>query len=486
MSYKPKDAVHARILKKFEDGIFTMGEDCTMTRYYFERNISTFPFSERTPEICWSLMAYSRCRLSDVPETSRTRDFFIAAFTNDEVYHYIENHIADFDRQFFKDLITTNEYATNFEKNCFAIMPTEYIDEEMCSIAILKALNWSHNNWFLSVYKRKPEALTADLWKFGARLYSRMSGKNNEFLSITPDEFKDIEYYIEMCSCNYNCGMELDTNKGKIMESLPKEVLTPVFLVALLALDLKNVARFSDEALETEYKYTKENLYVEEDETVVGKLWQIVVQADGYLIQHMKLNEERIEFFLKHYDKDSGEYRWGFKDNYKTYMKQKENAKALAQTNETTKENALDTANSIILNAMVYAVEGEEPTKAIADEVDRIEIIVNQALLPIEYKGMVPQAFCKEYDGEEYLAMIYKKLGIEIVKEYDSLFYKVILPNGWSIDKDGYSHDVKDTDGNTIIEYFYDSKFYDRDAYVKTINMPIEKTNGGRKKLTKK
>ena len=36
-----------------------------------------------------------------------------------------------------------------------------------------------------------------------ARLYARKQDCENEFLSITPEEYKDEEYYKEMCSCNY-------------------------------------------------------------------------------------------------------------------------------------------------------------------------------------------------------------------------------------------------------------------------------------------
>ena len=38
-----------------------------------------------------------------------------------------------------------------------------------------------------------------------------------------------------------------------------------------------------------------------------------------------------------------------------------------------------------------------------------------------------------------------------------------------------YINYVKDATGNIVIEYFYDSKFYDREAYVKTVNIIEEK-----------
>ena len=65
-------------------------------------------------------------------------------------------------------------------------------------------------------------------------------------------------------------------------------------------------------------------------------------------------------------------------------------------------------------------------------------------------------------------------MGIEIIDEHDYLFYNVVLPEGWQVEKtDRYWNNVKDKNGNTVIEYFYDSKFYDRDAYVKSVT-PVD------------
>ena len=316
MNYKINDEVYKRISKKVEDGTFKKGKNCALNRYYFgSATIMDFPIDKRTPEVCASLMDYCKCSLCDVPETSKTREFFISEFTNKEVFNYIKDNIEKFDREFFKDLLESNEYAICLNENCFAIMPLEYIDEEMCSLAILNALNWSDYNWFYSLYERKPEALTSDLWKLGARLYARIQDNENKFLNITPEEYKDEEYYKEMCSCNYNYGMELISNKGKIMDSVPQEFLTPKFLLQLLSDNFDNVARFSEQALETEISYTIFGKEVKE------KIWQFVVRMKGYNIQYIELNDERIAFFLNHYDKDSFEYNYGFKDKYKKYIR---------------------------------------------------------------------------------------------------------------------------------------------------------------------
>lgn len=480
MKCKIKDEVYERIQKKIEDGIFIKGNDCRLTKYYFERKtIRDFQLNERTPEVCTSLMGYGKCRLSDVPESSRTREFFIASFTNDEVNDYIKNHITDFDRQFFKDLIESNEYATHFDRNCFSIMPLEYIDEEMCSLAIIDSLDWSNDSWFYSVYERKPEALTEDLWKLGARLYARLSGSENKFLNITPKEYKDEEYYREMCSCNFNCGMELDTNKGKIMDSIPQEIITPEFLVDLLSISMDNVARFNERALETELIYTREGSIVTE------KVWQFVVRLKGDVIKNIDLNDERNEYFLSHYDKDSSEYIWAFKDKYKKYKKQKNDAEALAQTEQRIKNNAENSALMTLFGALAYSMNGEDPSQAI-DDVSNATRHMGSQFLPIRYQGIIPKELRKKYDSEEYLQLFYKQIGIEIIEEYDDLFYRVNLPEGWSIESNGYWNNVKDSNGNTIIKYFYDSKFYDRCAYVNTVNISVGSIGDDYKKVLTK
>ena len=58
-------------------------------RYYIEgKSIEDIPVSQRTPEVCAALMHYSRCKLRDVPLSSRTREFYIDTFTDDDVYKY--------------------------------------------------------------------------------------------------------------------------------------------------------------------------------------------------------------------------------------------------------------------------------------------------------------------------------------------------------------------------------------------------------------
>ena len=451
MSYTINAEVYKRISKKVEDGIFKKGKKLKQHSFR-EESITDFPISERTPE------------------NPRAREFFIFKFTDSEVFNYIKNHIEQFDREFFKDLLESDRYATSFWKNCFAIMPLEYIDEEMCSLAILNAIDYGDSAWFYSTYERKPEALTADLWKLGARLYET---DENKILDITPEEYKDVEYYKERCCTNYNCGSEIAFRKDKIMDSVPQEILTPEFLLDLLVDSFENIAMFNEKALETKISYSDTS----SGEIVTETIWQFVVKLDGNLIRNIKLNDERIEYFLNHYDKDSKEYNYAFKDKYKKYKKMKKNPKAYAEQMARTGDYYRNAAEEAMSRIHVNVLNGEEPTQ-VFDDMAKATRNVQQAFLPIEYRERVPAELCKQYDSEEYLELMYNLLGIEIIEERDDLFYRVNMPEEWTVTNKGYWNYVKDKDGADVITYFYRSLFYDRDAYVRSINIPDEKKDG--------
>ena len=422
MEYKINDYFYEKIENKMKEGIFTKGTNYQFVKYDTKKDIQMVPISERTPELCSSLMAYGKCKFLDVPNISRTREFFLNSFNDFGVYHYIKENISDFDRQFFKDLLATNSYSTSFSRNCFEIMPLEFIDEEMCSLAIVCSINWICDAWFFSVYKRKPEALTADLWKLGARLYARLSNGKNQFLHITPEQYKDEEYYKEMCLCNFNYGASLYTNKGKIMNTIPKEMITNEFLFRLLSEDFNTITTFSEDALE------KEISYFNQGDFITGKLWQFVLRNNGTLIKYIKLNDERVTYFFNHYDKDSIEYKHFFKDLYKKYKKEKRNREDFFKTNQKIQRNMEDRVSRVFFNALIYSMENEDFTKAIEEDIYREE--KNDFLLPIRYEEIIPKAFCKKYDSEEYLEELYKVMGIQIIEEYDDLFYQVKLPKG--------------------------------------------------------
>ena len=126
---------------------------------------------------------------------------------------------------------------------------------------------------------------------------------------------------------------------------------------------------------------------------------------------------------------------------------------------------------------LLGVLDGKEPVQAI-DDMTEATRNVQQAFLPIRYKERVPAELCKQYDSEEYLELMYNLLGIEIIEERDDLFYRVNMPEEWTVTNKGYWNYVKDKDGEDVITYFYNSLIYDRDAYVRSVNIPDEKKDG--------
>lgn len=68
----------------------------------------------------------------------------------------------------------------------------------------------------------------------------------------------------------------------------------------------------------------------------------------------------------------------------------------------------------------------------------------------------------------EYTKNQYGKMGIEILSEYDDLFYGVKLPEGWEIKATDHSmwNDLIDNKGRKRANFFYKAAFYDRDAFI--------------------
>lgn len=397
---------------------------------------------------------YGRLKLRDVPERYRTREFFLHTLSSSykDIVEYVRNHPKEFDKQFFKDHISTNYYGLEFEMNDFEYMPLEFIDEEMVACAMLRSISMRYverrgdcDAWFYSVYRRKPEVLTQELYTLGARCFAAKRNGKNKFLDITPEEYRTMEYYFALCLKN-------DT---PVMEDIPEDVLTTSFLVDLLNDSPDNIRCFSEVALERQVLMGGRGFV---------KFWQAAIINDGYQIKNIPLNDERVEFFLSIYDKDSSEYEYGFKDHYKRYLREKNSAPAL-------KNNATELAG---MATLVGAVLG----MASNDAIDFGNVAMNvatdrQILLPIHmYRGLrVPAEYSKKYDKEEYLLEIYNKLGIQVLQEADYYYYNIVLPENIYILRDEYGYCVKDSDEKTLIHYYDRGPFYDRTVVVDEINV---------------
>lgn len=447
---------YKRISMKFEEGEFHFGTVSKLRIYTYQKGQK-----DMTPGHYVDAMNYSRIKFEDVPKKYRTRDFFLYALSGtsgkNDILAYVKAHLGEkFNRNFFKDYIASNTWSLYFEENCFAYMPLDYIDEEMVSCAMLKAVaaryterRGDFGDWFFSVAKRKPEVLTQDFWTLGARLFAKTMHGKNQFLEITPQQYRTEEYYFAMC-------LENDT---PVMEDFPEEVLTTEFLVALINDKAENIRSFSAEALEK-----KAPVSWQRDEM---KFWQVAILLKGYVIRYIPLNEERVEFFLKHYDKNSGEYRYGFKDNYKRWLKAKQKSSEGEPCGE---------ENSNLKFAAEFTVKAAMAGIGLDNAINVTSAIFqagmeHSKLLPIKFDGRVPAEFCKKYDQEEYLAEIYKKLGIKIVCEQDNHYYQVHLPQGFKIEpgSDSGRFCVKDSDDTILLEYCDDGPFYDRTVEVREI-----------------
>lgn len=306
---------YQNIAQKFKTGEFQLGTKSSLPIYSYvegmQSNLTSCHYVDG--------IKYSKISFNDVPEEFRTRDFFLHSLSDvhKDVLAYVKSHLGEeFDRDFFKDHIATDMYALEFEENCFEYMPLEYIDEEMVSCAMLTAVSNRYverrgdfDDWFYSVAKRKPELLTQDFWTLGARLFAKRINGKNKFLDITPEEYKTKEYYLYMCL----------ENNTPVIEDIPENILTDSFLILLANININNIKSFNEKALER-----KVPISGQEDKL---KFWQVALLINGYLANSIPLNDERIEFFLNHYDVDSPEYRYGFRDAYKRYLRNKELSK---------------------------------------------------------------------------------------------------------------------------------------------------------------
>lgn len=115
------------------------------------------------------------------------------------------------------------------------------------------------------------------------------------------------------------------------------------------------------------------------------------------------------------------------------------------------------------LEAMIYAQNGESPSKAIENQEQRGQAdVVRNHRLP--KKG-------NSYDTHsdiETIKVQYESMGIQIIDEHDDLFWNVKLPEGWEIRATDHSmwNELFDNKGRKRASFFYKAAFYDRDAFI--------------------
>lgn len=443
---------YKRLEEMFEQKGYSQGIKDDMPIYCWD-NVQCIP-DNLTPGHYVYANSYGKIKFRDIPDEYRTREFFLHALSGayEDIVEYVKEHSSKFDKQFFKDHIATDYYGLEFQLNDFEYMPLEFIDEEMVACAMFRSVNMCYvdrrgdcDDWFYSVYRRKPEILTQELYTLGARCFAEKIHGENKFLDITPEEYRTPEFYFALCL----------GNGTPVMEDIPESILTTNFLVDLLNDSTENIQCFSEVALEREAPMAERGNV---------KFWQAAIINDGYRIGDIPLNDERVEFFLSMYDKDSPEYEYGFKDHYKRYLRKK-------NSTPEPKNDATELTGMMTLAGALLGMENDS-------EIDFGTAVMNtatdrQSMLPIHYDCRVPIEYSKKYNKEEYLLEIYKKIGIQVLQEADNYYYSVILPENISIVRDDYGYCINDSNGKTLIHYYDRGSFYDRTVTVDQIYVTL-------------
>lgn len=138
-----------------------------------------------------------------------------------------------------------------------------------------------------------------------------------------------------------------------------------------------------------------------------------------------------------------------------------------------------------IFDATLYAVEGEDPSKAIINQEKRgqqdvvrrhhLPILVNHGIPDgVRSKGIPREADYRERvhiankNKEEWTRQQYERMGIKIIDKFDDLLYSVELPEGWEIrasDNSMWNYLI-DNKGRKRAAFFYKAAFCDRDAFI--------------------
>ena len=141
----------------------------------------------------------------------------------------------------------------------------------------------------------------------------------------------------------------------------------------------------------------------------------------------------------------------------------------------------LNDAKSIVYEGMLYAMEGQDPEKAIDNYTDRAmktavincmipvrvnyvpkEYRLNLLDVPYEERAKRSKEIKRKYTMEQYA-----KMGITVLdEEDDDCVCKVQLPDGWKIERvDSLWCDILDNKGRKRINFFYKPAFWDRETF---------------------
>lgn len=147
-------------------------------------------------------------------------------------------------------------------------------------------------------------------------------------------------------------------------------------------------------------------------------------------------------------------------------------------------EDILNEAKYIVYDGMLYAMEGQDPEKAIDNYIDRgMKTAVVNCMIPVrvnhvpkEYRLNLSDMLDIPYEERakrskenkrKYTMKQYAKMGITVLdEEDDDCVCRVQLPDGWKIERvDSLWCDILDDKGRKRINFFYKPAFWDREAF---------------------
>lgn len=155
-------------------------------------------------------------------------------------------------------------------------------------------------------------------------------------------------------------------------------------------------------------------------------------------------------------------------------------------------EDILNDAKSIFYDSTLYAMEGENPEKAIDNYIDRgMKTAVTNCMIPIRVNHVPKEhrlnllSMDISYEEREklskdnkrkYAMEQYAKMGIIVLEEDDDGYMcKVQLPDGWKIERvDSYWSNILDNKGRKRINFFYKSAFWDIEMHLLTFYADME------------
>lgn len=110
-------------------------------------------------------------------------------------------------------------------------------------------------------------------------------------------------------------------------------------------------------------------------------------------------------------------------------------------------------------------VRNQRLPKKVNDHTVPREIFFNNVTSDMSYEE---RKLVTDKNLVDYTRAQYEKMGIEVVDEYDDLFWNVRLPDGWEVKATDHAmwNELRDDKNRKRATFFYKAAFYDRSAFI--------------------